>query len=299
MPVRRLPEWMRRPIDSSAALGQTRELLGGLDLHTVCREARCPNLAECFGRRTATFLILGPVCTRRCAFCAVDKGGPRQVDPGEPDRVASAVASLALSHVVVTSVTRDDLPDGGASHFVAVVRAVRAVRPGSTVELLVPDFLGSEAAMDTVFAAAPDVLNHNVETTPSLYGAVRPGADYARSLALLARAGRAGLKTKSGLMLGLGEETEEVLSVLADLREAGVSFLTLGQYLAPSEDHYPVQTYVTPKTFEFYRSRAQAAGFAAVWAGPYVRSSYRAGEMLDTTTPAGESHPPDLEQTSR
>jgi len=284
MPGRRLPDWMRRPIESSAALGQTRELLGGLGLHTVCREARCPNLAECFGRRTATFLILGPVCTRKCAFCAVAKGRPQEVDPAEPERVAEAAQSLALAHVVVTSVTRDDLPDGGAGHFAAVIRAVRAACPQSTVEVLVPDFQGSEAALDTVLAAGPDVLNHNLETVPALYTAVRPGADYSRSLELLARAGRSGVQTKSGLMLGLGEKQEEVLAVLRDLRTKGVDYLTLGQYLAPSAAHYPVQTYVTPEAFEFYRSRALDAGFAAALAGPYVRSSYRAGDMVGHKT---------------
>jgi lipoic acid synthetase len=284
MPGRRLPDWMRRPIESSAHLGQTRELLGSVGVHTVCREARCPNLAECYGRRTATFLILGPVCTRSCAFCAVAKGRPHPVDPAEPEHVAAAARSLGLSYVVITSVTRDDLPDGGAAHFAAVVAAVKKACPGSAVELLVPDFQGQGEALDTVLAAGPDVLNHNLETVPRLYSQIRPGADYGRSLELLARAGRAGVKAKSGLMLGLGEEQEEVLAVLADLRRARVDFLTLGQYLAPSESHYPVQAYVTPETFEFYRSRGTDAGFAGVAAGPYVRSSYRAGEMAGQKT---------------
>ncbi|MDA8334228.1 MAG: lipoyl synthase [Peptococcaceae bacterium] len=277
MPGRRLPDWMRRPIESSAALRRTRELLGSV--HTVCREARCPNLAECYGRHTATFLILGPVCTRSCAFCAVGKGRPHPVDPEEPDNVALAASRLALSHVVITSVTRDDLPDGGAAHFAAVVGAVKKECPGSVVELLVPDFQGQAAALETVLAAGPDILNHNLETVPRLYPVVRPGAGYARSLELLARAGRTGVRTKSGIMLGLGEEREEVLAVLADLRQAGVDFLTLGQYLAPSEFHYQVRAYVTPQEFEFYRNRADQAGFTGVAAGPYVRSSYRAGEL--------------------
>jgi len=284
---RRLPDWMRRPIGSSAALARTRGLLADLHLHTVCREARCPNLAECFGRRTATFLVMGPVCTRRCAFCAVEKGRPHPVDPEEPRRVAEAARSLGLAHVVVTSVTRDDLPDGGAGHFAAVVRAVRERCPGATVELLVPDFQGDAGALDVVLAAGPDVLNHNVETVPSLYRAVRPGASYQRSLDLLSRAARAGVPAKSGLMLGLGETGEEVLAVLADLRARGVAYLTLGQYLAPSGDHYPVREYVSPETFRFYRRKAVEAGFAAVAAGPYVRSSYRADEMLLPVDEAG------------
>jgi len=279
MPERRLPDWLRRPIESSAAMGETRKLLKNLGLHTVCQEARCPNLAECYGRKTATFLILGPVCTRSCTFCAVTKGRPRPVDPEEPEHVAAAVRSLGLSYVVITSVTRDDLPDGGAAHFAAVTAAVKGACPSAGVELLVPDFQGREEALEIVLAAGPDVLNHNVETVSRLYPAVRPGASYARSLELLARAGRSGVKTKSGLMLGLGEEREEVLGVLKDLREAGVDFLTLGQYLAPSSSHYPVHTYVSPKTFEFYRRWAEAAGFTGVAAGPYVRSSYRAREM--------------------
>jgi len=278
---------MRRPIGSSAALARTRGLLADLHLHTVCREARCPNLAECFGRRTATFLVMGPVCTRRCAFCAVEKGRPHPVDPEEPRRVAEAARSLGLAHVVVTSVTRDDLPDGGAGHFAAVVRAVRERCPGATVELLVPDFQGDAGALDVVLAAGPDVLNHNVETVPSLYRAVRPGASYQRSLDLLSRAARAGVPAKSGLMLGLGETGEEVLAVLADLRARGVAYLTLGQYLAPSGDHYPVREYVSPETFRFYRRKAVEAGFAAVAAGPYVRSSYRADEMLLPVDEAG------------
>jgi len=277
---RRLPDWMRRPIGSSPALAKTRELLSGLHLHTVCQEARCPNLAECFGRGTATFLVMGPVCTRRCAFCAVPKGRPQPLDGSEPERVAEAARSLGLTHVVVTSVTRDDLDDGGAGHFATVVNAVRQRCPGAAVELLVPDFQGDPDALDLVLAAGPDVLNHNVETVPSLYREVRPGASYRRSLALSERAAQAGVPVKSGLMLGLGETKEEVLAVLADLRAAGVSYLTLGQYLAPSADHHPVREFVTPETFAFYRRRAVEAGFAAVAAGPYVRSSYRAGEML-------------------
>jgi lipoic acid synthetase len=274
------PRWLWRRIspESEAAVDRMTGLLDGLALHTVCQEARCPNLAECFGQGTATFLILGDRCTRGCRFCAVGHGRPALLDPGEPQRVAEAAARLGLRHAVLTSVTRDDLPDGGASHFAATVQALRRRLPAVIVEVLIPDLGGSHAALQTVLEAGPDVLNHNVETVPRLYRTVRPGADYHRSLALLARAKamRPGLVTKSGLMLGLGERTAEVLQVLHDLRRAGCDLLTLGQYLQPGDGQLPVARYVPPDEFARYREKAEAMGFRGVASGPLVRSSHQA-----------------------
>jgi lipoic acid synthetase len=268
-------------------------------LHTICAEGRCPNRGECLGRGVATFLILGPVCTRACAFCAVTQGRPATPDPGEPARLAGQVAALAQEHglafVVVTSVTRDDLPDGGAAHFAATLAELRRQAPGVGVELLVPDFAGDERALATVVAARPEVLSHNLETVPRLYPAVRSGAEYARSLTLLARAARAAragpsLVMKSGLMLGLGERREEVLAVMADLRGAGCAALTLGQYLAPGPGRHPVIEYVAPEVFAAYEAEARAMGFAAVAAGPYVRSSYLAeGQYRQARTANADS----------
>jgi len=257
-------------------------LLSDLGLHTVCQEALCPNIGDCWGSGTATFMILGDVCTRGCRFCAVRGGRPLPPDPGEPERVAEAAARLGLRHVVVTSVTRDDLPDGGAGHFAATIEAVRRRCPGALVEVLVPDFGGSLAALDRVIAARPDVLNHNVETVPRLYPLVRPRADYRRSLGLLAWASGAGLTTKSGLMLGLGETRGEVVAVMQDLRRAGCELLTLGQYLQPTSRQLPVAEYIHPVEFEWYQEVGEAMGFRAVAAGPLVRSSYRAAEMAPT-----------------
>jgi lipoic acid synthetase len=273
--------WRRASPESEAAVDRMGDLLNGLALHTVCQEARCPNLAECFGRGTATFLILGDRCTRGCRFCAVSHGRPAPLDPGEPQRVAEAAACLGLRHVVLTSVTRDDLPDGGAGHFAAAVRALRGRLPAATVEVLIPDLQGSDAALETVIRAGPDVLNHNVETVPRLYPTVRPGADYRRSLALLARAKalHPGLATKSGLMLGLGERTAEVIQVLHDLRDAGCDLLTLGQYLQPSDHELPIVRYVPPDEFAAYGDKARAMGFRGAAAGPLVRSSHRAEEL--------------------
>jgi len=256
-------------------------LLSGLRLHTVCQEAHCPNLGECFAEGTATFLILGDTCTRNCRFCAVQHGQPRPVDGQEPEHVAEAAARLGLQHVVITSVTRDDLPDGGAGHFAATVRAVRQRLPSAHVEVLIPDLRSSRQALGTVLAAAPDVLNHNLETVPRLYARVRPGADYERSLQLLAwaKADAPQSLTKSGLMLGLGEHTAEVLQVLHDLRQAGCDLLTLGQYLRPSEAHLPISRYVTPEEFGWYRQKAQEMGFRGVASGPLVRSSHHAREL--------------------
>jgi lipoic acid synthetase len=255
-----------------------------MGLHTVCQSARCPNLGECFGRGTATFLILGNRCTRDCRFCAIEHGLPAPPAPDEPRRVAQAAARLGLRHVVVTSVTRDDLPDGGAGQFAATVRAIRELLPGARVEVLVPDFGGDWEALQLVLVVAPEVLNHNVETVPRLYPQARPQADYQRSLALLRRAGEAsasgGLLTKSGLMVGLGESEEEVLGVLADLHCAGVAAITIGQYLQPTRSHLPVAEYVSPRRFEAYARQAQAMGFRHVMSGPLVRSSYHAADLL-------------------
>jgi len=259
------------------------EVSGTLDrlgLRTVCREARCPNVAECWGAGAATVILLGGVCTRGCAFCGVTSGTPVPPDPGEPDRVAKAAAHLSWRHVVVTSVTRDDLPDGGASHFAAVVRALRRESAGATVELLVPDFAGDVDALRRVVDAAPDILAHNVETVPRLYPVVRRGADYDRSVDLIRRAAamRPSLPLKSGIMVGFGETEREVTAVFRDLFAAGCRSLTVGQYLPPSRDHLPLAEYVTPERFSALAESARGIGFPSVLSGPLVRSSYyRAG----------------------
>ena len=254
-------------------------LLADLGLHTVCQEAFCPNISDCWGSGTATFMILGDICTRHCRFCAVKAGRPQPPDPGEPERVAEAAARLRLRHVVVTSVTRDDLPDGGAGHFAATIEAVRCRCPEALVEVLVPDFGGSLAALDRVINARPDILNHNVETVPRLSPLVQPRADPRRSLGLLAWAKGAGLTTKSGLMLGLGETRGEVVATMQDLRRADCELLTLGQYLQPTSRQLPVAAHIHPVEFEWYREVGEAMGFQAVAAGPLVRSSYHAEEL--------------------
>ncbi|MCK4591063.1 MAG: lipoyl synthase, partial [Candidatus Latescibacteria bacterium] len=248
-----------------------------------CESARCPNIAECFGQGVATFMILGDVCTRNCRFCAVNSGTPPALDSDEPHRVAQAVQKLDLSYVVITSVTRDDLPDGGAGHFAETIQQIRIAMPHTPIEVLVPDFQGSRGALQTVVGAQPEVLGHNVETVPSLYRTVRPEARYARSLKLLELVKNldSRIYTKSGLMLGLGESKEEILSVLEDLREAGCDILTLGQYLRPSKTHVEVKRFVPPEEFQEYKTAAVQLGFPAVAAGPFVRSSYRAGEFWE------------------
>ncbi|MHC4915928.1 MAG: lipoyl synthase [Planctomycetota bacterium] len=287
--ARRHPPWLvkRLPAAGESSSARVGRLLDGLELNTVCRSANCPNLGECFARGTATFLIMGPNCTRGCRFCSVSKGAPQPLDRGEPARLAEAAARLGLGHVVVTSVTRDDLPDGGAAHFAAVVGALREAVPGATVELLVPDFGGRRESLRAVMDARPDVLNHNVETVPRLYPLVRPGADYRRSLELLAEAKRMCPEavTKSGLMVGLGESRGEVTAVLGDLASAGATAVTVGQYLAPTAGHLPVAEYVRPEAFREYARAARAAGIAAAACGPWVRSSYRAeGTMAAART---------------
>jgi lipoic acid synthetase len=278
---RRLPAWLKRPLPHGNENFFTHNLLRELRLETVCENARCPNRPECYARRTATFMILGNVCTRPCGFCSVPRGTPLELEDDEPGRVAEAAARLGLRHVVITSVTRDDLPDGGADHFRRCVLAVRA-RTGAAVEVLTPDFLGDKSAIDRVLEARPDVYNHNVETVPRLYRKVRGRADYQRSLDLLAHVKRRApdVVTKSGLMLGLGETTEELLEVLADLRAVSCDTLTLGQYLAPTLRHVPVARFVPPAEFDVLGVLARSLGFARVASGPFVRSSYHADEMV-------------------
>ena len=272
------PKWLR----ASAPVGQNyrelKELVTRLNLHTVCESAACPNVGECWNRRTATFMILGNVCTRRCGFCAVQKGAPLTVDYDEPRRVAEACATLGLRYAVITSVNRDDRKDGGAELFALTIEAIREQIPDCKIEVLVPDFQGSHQAMETVMNAAPDVLNHNTETVPRLYRQVRLGAQYKRSLNMLhyAKSVRPYIPTKSGLMLGLGETEDEVLQVMHDLRDQDVDILTLGQYLRPSQRHLPIMRYVPIQEFEQFKQRGLAMGFAHVEAGPLVRSSYHA-----------------------
>lgn len=276
------PLWFSRPMPQGEHLIEVGRVLAQAKVHTVCQSALCPNLGECFADKTATFMIMGDACTRDCRFCAVETGRPRPLDPGEPARVTEAVQSLGLDHAVVTSVTRDDLPDGGARHFAQTVAAIRERNPGTTVEVLVPDFGGSRSAIETVAASRPDVIGHNVETVPRLYGRVRPGADYQRSLQLLRSVAQldVGIRAKSGLMLGLGEERREVVAVMDDLLQVGCGLLTIGQYLRPSRDHLDVTRFVLPGEFVELADQATSRGFRGVAAGPFVRSSYRAGDML-------------------
>ncbi len=279
----RLPKWLVPERPKRPELERLGRELAGRGLHTVCQSARCPNLGECFGRGTATFLILGNTCTRDCRFCAVEHGQPLEVDPEEPRRVAEAAAMLKLKYVVVTSVTRDDLPDGGAGHFAATIQVIHELLPGARVEVLVPDFRGEAEALATVMDARPEVLNHNVETVPRLYPEVRPQADYRRSLELLRRASEMATEvvTKSGFMVGLGEREQEVVDLLKDLRVAAVQSVTIGQYLQPTRRYLPVVEYVAPEVFEYYSEAARELGFNYVLSGPLVRSSYHAGEQCD------------------
>ncbi|MFC5359044.1 lipoyl synthase [Azospirillum himalayense] len=272
------PAWLRARAPSSGAHEDTRALVRRHALHTVCEEAACPNIGECWSRRHATVMILGSVCTRACAFCNVATGRPDALDPQEPDRLAEAVLDLGLRHVVITSVDRDDLPDGGARQFVRCIERVRAVSPATTIEILTPDFRNKTGAIETVADARPDVFNHNLETVPRLYAMVRPGARYYHSLRLLDRVKnrRPEIFTKSGIMLGLGEERTEVLQVMDDLRVAGVDFLTIGQYLRPTPGHHPVARYAPPGEFAEYERVARAKGFRMVSASPLTRSSYHA-----------------------
>ncbi len=278
----RKPEWLKVKILAGKEKNEVEGLLKRLTLHTVCEEARCPNLMECFSRKTATFMILGKYCTRHCTFCNVQTGQPLPPETDEPQRVARAAVELGLKHVVVTSVTRDDLPDGGADHFAAVVREIRNLNCEATVEVLIPDFKGNYEALRTVVKAKPDIINHNVETVPRLYSVVRPEANYQRSLELLATVKRIDqeIPTKSGIMLGLGEKRAEIIDVLKDLRKVGCDLLTIGQYLAPSAKHHPVVEYLSPDIFAEYKKIGEDLGFHYVAAGPLVRSSYKAAQVV-------------------
>ncbi len=279
-PILQKPDWIRVKAPVSAGYATTRQIVRDNGLHTVCEEAGCPNIGECWEKRHATFMIMGDTCTRACAFCNVKTGLPGALDPGEPEHVAQATAQLGLAHVVVTSVDRDDLEDGGAAHFAAVIRAIRRRCDKTTIEVLTPDFLRKDGAVDTVVAAKPDVFNHNLETVPSKYLAVRPGARYFASIRLLQRVKEIDpdMFTKSGIMVGLGEERNEILQVMDDLRAAGVDFLTIGQYLQPSRKHHPVMRFVPPDEFKSLETIAYAKGFALVAASPLTRSSHHAGE---------------------
>ena len=279
-PIARKPAWIRVKAPGSPIYAETRALMRGLKLTTVCEEANCPNIGECWAKRHATFMIMGETCTRACAFCNVRTGLPDALDEGEPERVAEAVAKLGLSHVVVTSVDRDDLADGGAGHFARTIESIRAAAPATTIEVLTPDFLRKGGALETVVAARPDVFNHNLETVPSKYLSVRPGARYFHSLRLLQRAKELdpALFTKSGLMVGFGEARHEVLQTMDDLRSAEVDFLTLGQYLQPTPKHHRVERFVTPEEFADYAAIGAAKGFLLVSSSPLTRSSHHAGD---------------------
>ena len=279
-PLQRKPDWIRVKAPTSREYHETRALMRELELNTVCEEAACPNIGECWKQKHATVMILGSVCTRACTFCNVATGKPDQLDPHEPEHVAQAAARLGLSHIVVTSVDRDDLDDGGAGHFVRTIAAIRARAPEITIEVLTPDFLKKDGAVDAVVAAGPDIYNHNLETVPRLYAEVRPGARYFQSLRLLDRVKELvpAMFTKSGLMVGLGEDKAEILQVMDDLRAAGVDFLTIGQYLQPTPKHHAVHRFVPPEEFETYRKLALGKGFLMVSASPLTRSSYFAGD---------------------
>lgn len=279
--VLRKPDWLRLKIRSGESMNNVQEILEKNHLTTVCEEANCPNRMECFSSRTATFMILGSRCTRSCTFCDVMSGKPDMVDPDEPIHIADAVSALGLNYVVVTSVTRDDLPDGGSQHFAKVIQAIHGKTPEADIEVLIPDFKGDTTALQTVIEAGPVIINHNIETVPRLYSEVRPQAVYLRSLELLRKVKElSSLYSKSGLMVGLGETYEEVVQSLHDLREVDCDFLTIGQYLAPSKKHHPVVEYIHPDIFAQYKEEALAMGFKGVASGPLVRSSYKAHEML-------------------
>jgi lipoic acid synthetase len=281
------PTWLKKRIPPFQDLQKVKSILEEGELHTVCEEARCPNVGECFSRGTSTFLILGRVCTRDCGFCAVEHGAPVLPDETEPEKVAQAVKKMNLQYVVITSVTRDDLPDGGASLFAKVIRTLRTLDPKIKVEVLIPDFKGDPSSLDIILRECPDVLNHNIETISQLYPEVRPQADYQRSLDLLRRSKEnfSHIPTKSGFMLGLGETQKEVLELLRDLREARCDFLTIGQYLQPRKDRLPVVRFIPPEEFGEYKRIGEKMGFRAVASGPFVRSSFHASQMYHTNNP--------------
>jgi len=280
------PEWLKVKIPGGVGYTEIKSLVNKYHLHTVCEEARCPNIAECWSRRTATFMILGDVCTRSCGFCAVKTGRPIGVDYDEPRRVADAVVRLNLRHAVITSVNRDELPDGGAGIFAATIREVRRRMPSCSIEVLIPDFRGDEFALQVVMKTKPDILNHNTETIARLYSSVRPQANYRQSLELLSRAKASGMVTKSGFMMGLGESVDEAKVLLSDLKEAGVDIATIGQYLQPTPQHLPVQRFVSPQEFDELRDYGLSMGLRHVESGPLVRSSYHADTQAESATRA-------------
>jgi lipoic acid synthetase len=277
----RLPTWFKKRIPSPAVMTEINNLMENLQLHTICQNAICPNIGDCYSRHTATFLIMGNICTRNCSFCAVNKGKPEPLDDNEPLHLVEAVNKLRLGHVVITSVTRDDLLDGGASHFARVIALLKKQSQQTTVEVLVPDFSGSKSALETVMNSRPDVLNHNVETVPRLYSDVRPLANFERSLELLrlAKTINSGITTKSGLMVGLGETVEEVSNVMVSLRKASCDILTIGQYLQPSSKHHPVKSFISPSQFEDFARIGKKMGFRGVASAPLVRSSFEAASL--------------------
>lgn len=277
------PQWLVKRAPDPSVIVKMKELADRLRLHTICESAGCPNQGECFSKGTATFLILGDVCTRNCTFCAVNKGVPSPLDPEEPNNIGQATKELNLQHVVITSVTRDDLPDGGAEHFSRTIEAIKSAKPDTTVEVLIPDFKGSIRALEIVIHASPEIINHNLETVPRLYSEVRPLADYDRSLRLLQTIKELNSKmlTKSGLMLGLGENSDEVIDVITDLHNVNCDLLTVGQYLQPSAQHHEVVRYVPPEEFRQHENTARSMGFTSVAAAPYVRSSFNAEETYN------------------
>ncbi len=279
------PDWLRVKLPGGEAYHRMKSLLRTANLHTVCEEAVCPNIGECFGQGTATFLILGDACTRRCNFCAVAKGVPSALEEGEPEKIAQVVKQLGLRHVVITSVTRDDLPDGGAGHYAKTIKAIRTQDPACTIEVLIPDFKGSENALEIVLNESPHILNHNLETVPRLYPNVRPGADYERSLSLLERAKEIDpeLTTKSGLILGMGEKHDEIIDVMKDMRDVGCDILTIGQYLCPGKGFLTIKRFYHPDEFRHLKYEGDKMGFRHVESGPLVRSSYHAAEQFKLT----------------
>lgn len=283
-PAKNKPHWFKVRLPAEVDFFQVADLVENNHLNTICRSARCPNISECWSARTATFLLLGATCTRDCAFCAVSRGKPEPPSSGEPERVAETVAALGLDYAVLTSVTRDDLDDGGASHFARTVQAIKARNPGVRVEVLIPDFQGKRTALEEVIGSAPDVLNHNLETTEGCYPLIhRPPAHYWRSVEVLRQAGKMGALTKSGLMVGFGEEEADLVRTMEDLLEAGCRLLTIGQYLQPTRAHLPVKKYYHPDEFDRFSKIARDLGFRRVEAGPLVRSSYRARQMFQST----------------
>jgi len=278
--INTFPQWVKKRVGFSDEYFETKALIEKYSLHTVCKEARCPNVYECFKKKYASFLILGPVCTRNCRFCSVKKGNVLPPDETEPDRIADAVKILGLKYVVITSVTRDDLPDGGAEHFSISVKKIRAKNPGTKIELLIPDFKGDVKSLQIVFESKPDVLSHNLETVPRLYPSLRGDADYKTSLNVLYLSKNAGFVTKSSIMVGLGEKEEESIGVMRDLRSAGCDFLVIGQYLQSQKDNLPVVEFIAPETFEYYKQTGESMGFKKVFSGTFYRSSYLAHTMI-------------------